>query len=72
MRNYRSNSHSKYDLKVDLIQEYASFRKQFCGSHLWAREYMAISSGNITDELIQRYIEGQEGEPMGGSRSISN
>jgi len=25
---------------------------------------MAISSGNITDELIQRYIEEQEGEPM--------
>ncbi len=25
---------------------------------------MAISSGNITDELIQRYIEEQEGAPM--------
>lgn len=25
---------------------------------------MAISSGNITDEIIQRYIEEQEGEPM--------
>ena len=25
---------------------------------------MAISSGNITDELIQRYIEEQEGESM--------
>jgi putative transposase len=25
---------------------------------------LAISSGNITDELIQRYIEEQEGEPM--------
>ena len=128
MRNYRSNSHSKYDLKVHLIwipkyrkryltggiaertrdilkqicmehevqiisgkvaadhvhmfvsyrpqlaltklvqylkggssrillQEYASLRKQFWGRHLWARGYMAISSGNITDELIQRYIE---------------
>jgi putative transposase len=135
MRNYRSNSHSKYDLKVHLIwipkyrkrcftggiaertrdilrqicmehevqivsgkvaadhvhmfvsyrpqlalsklvqylkggssrillQEYASLRKQFWGRHLWARGYMAISSGNITDELIQRYIEEQEGEPM--------
>ncbi len=130
MRNYRSNSHSKYDLKVHLIwipkyrkrcltgeiaertrdtlrqiciehevqivsgkvaadhvhmflsyrpqlalsklvqylkggssrillQEYASLRKQF-----WGRGYMAISSGNITDELIQRYIEEQEGELM--------
>jgi putative transposase len=25
---------------------------------------MAISSGNITDEMIQRYIEEQEGEPV--------
>ena len=25
---------------------------------------MAISSENITDELIQSYIEEQEGEPM--------
>ena len=64
MRNYRTNSHSKYDLKVHLIQEYASLRKQFWGRHLWARGYMAISSGNITDEPIQRYIEEQEGELM--------
>ena len=54
-----------------LLQEYASLRKQFWGRHLWTRGYMAISSGNITDELIQRYIEEQEGEPM-GARSISN
>ena len=47
-----------------LLQEYASLRKQFWGRHLWARGYMAISSGNITDELIQRYIEEQEGEPV--------
>jgi len=25
---------------------------------------MAISSGNITDEVIQQYIDEQEGEPM--------
>ena len=25
---------------------------------------MAISSGNITDEMIQKYIEEQEGEPV--------
>lgn len=47
-----------------LFQEYASLRKQFWGRYLWARGYMAISSGNITDELIQKYIEEQEGEPV--------
>jgi len=25
---------------------------------------MAISSGNITDEMIQKYIDDQEGEPV--------
>ena len=25
---------------------------------------MTISSGNITDEIIQKYIEDQEGEPV--------
>ena len=25
---------------------------------------MAVSSGNITDEMIQEYIEQQEGEPV--------
>ena len=33
-------------------------------THFWARGYMAISSGNITDEMIQKYIEEQEGEPV--------
>jgi len=47
-----------------LLQEYSSLKKQFWGRHLWARGYMAISSGNITDELIQKYIEEQEGEPV--------
>ena len=135
MRSYRSNSHSKYDLKVHLIwtpkyrkriltgklaertrdllkricadhdayiisgkvasdhihmfisykpqtslsklvqylkggsarvlfQEFGYLRKQYWGNHLWSRGYMAISSGNITDEMIQRYIEEQEGEPV--------
>ena len=25
---------------------------------------MAVSSGNITDEMIQQYIDEQEGEPV--------
>jgi putative transposase len=39
-------------------------KKQFWGRHLWARGYLAVSSGNITDEVIQKYIEDQEGEPV--------
>jgi putative transposase len=47
-----------------LLSEYAHLKKQFWGRHLWARGYLAVSSGNITDEMIQAYIEEQEGEPV--------
>ena len=47
-----------------LLEEFAHLRKQFWGRHFWARGYMAISSGNITDEMIQQYIDEQEGEPL--------
>ena len=47
-----------------LLSEFAHLRKQFWGRHLWARGYLAVSSGNITDEAIQKYIEEQEDEPV--------
>ena len=36
-----------------LLLEVPHLRKQFWGRHLWARGYLAVSSGNITDEMIQ-------------------
>jgi putative transposase len=48
-----------------LMQEFAHIRKTFWGRHFWARGYLAVSSGNITDEAIKKYIEDQEGEPAG-------
>ena len=47
-----------------LLSEFTHLRKQFWGRHFWARGYLAVSSGNITDEMIQQYIESQEGEPI--------
>ena len=47
-----------------LLSEFPHVRKQFWGRHLWARGYLAVSSGNITDEMIQQYIQEQEGEPV--------
>ena len=47
-----------------MLQEFAHLRKQFWGRHLWARGDLAVSSGNLTEERIQKYIEEQEGEPM--------
>ena len=47
-----------------LLSEFPHLKKQFWGKHLWARGYLAVSSGNITDEMIQQYIQEQEEEPM--------
>lgn len=47
-----------------LLQEFAHLRKIFWGKHFWARGYMAITSGTITDEVIKKYIDEQEGEPV--------
>ena len=47
-----------------LLTEFAHLKKQFWGLHLWARGYLAVSSGNVTDEIIQQYINEQEGEPV--------
>ena len=47
-----------------LLQEFPRLRKQFWGRHFWARGYLAVSSGTITDEMIQEYIEEQEGEQI--------
>ena len=45
-----------------LLQEFPHLRKRFWGRHLWARGYLAVSSGTITDEMIREYIDEQEGE----------
>lgn len=51
-----------------LFQEFSHLRKNFWGRHLWARGYCAVSSGNITDEMIQQYIESQEGQQIDDNR----
>ena len=46
-----------------LLQEYSSLRKQLWGGHIWARGYFAVSTGNVTDKVIKKYIESQDTEP---------
>ena len=47
-----------------LLQEFPHLRKTFWGRHFWARGYLAVSSGTITDEMIREYIDEQEGEQI--------
>ena len=47
-----------------IFARFSYLRKTFWGRHFWARGYLAISTGNITDELIKKYIEEQEGHAI--------
>ena len=47
-----------------LFQEFPHLRKRLWGRHFWARGYLAVSSGTITDEMIKEYIEEREGEQI--------
>ena len=47
-----------------LLSEFPHLKKQLWGRHLWARGYLTVGSCNITDEMIQQYVEEQEGEPV--------
>src|ERR1035441_10160036 len=42
-----------------LMAEFPHIKKQFWGRHLWARGYFCCSSGNVTDEVIAKYIAEQ-------------
>ena len=37
--------------------EYPELKKRYWGRHFWATGYGAWSTGNITDEMVQAYLE---------------
>ena len=43
-----------------MLFEFKHLQRQFWGKHIWARDYFAVSSGNVTDEVIMKYIENQD------------
>jgi putative transposase len=47
-----------------LFQEFPHLKKQYWGRHLWARGHFAVPSGTITDDMINDYINDQEGETV--------
>ena len=46
-----------------LLRDFRTLNKTFWGRHLWARGDFVATSGNVTDEVIARYIEEQDIEP---------
>jgi putative transposase len=45
--------------------EFPELKKRCWGQHLWARGYFCVSVGNVTAEMIKRYIENHDESEMG-------
>ena len=55
-----------------IMMDYKSMSRAFWGRHMWARGYFVASSGNVTDEVIIKYIEQQGQEPPDGEFKIDD
>jgi len=40
-----------------LFEEFPNIKKRYWGRHFWARGYFCATVGQITDEMIQEYLE---------------
>ena len=43
-----------------LQMEFSDLKRRYWGQHLWSRGYFVASVGEISDELIRKYIENQD------------
>ena len=46
-----------------MLDEFAELKKRYWGEHLWGIGYGAWSTGNITDEMIENYLEHHKDGP---------
>jgi putative transposase len=46
-----------------LLEEFPELRRRYYGGHFWGIGYGAWSSGNITDEMIESYLEHHKDGP---------
>ncbi|MBN1534054.1 MAG: transposase, partial [Spirochaetes bacterium] len=42
------------------LDEYKGLRRTFWGQHMWAHGYLAATTGNVTDDVVKKYIEEQD------------
>ena len=40
--------------------QFPEIKKRYWGRHFWSRGYFCVSSGNVTDEMIKKYIENHD------------
>ena len=48
-----------------LLMEYPELRRRYWGGHFWAIGYGAWSTGNVTQQMIDEYIESHGEKPNG-------
>lgn len=53
-----------------LLQEYPHLKKRYWGGHFWGIGYGAWSVGNITDELLQAYLDHHKDHPNANENFI--
>ena len=53
-----------------LLIEYPELKRRYWGGHLWAIGYGAWSSGNVTKELINQYLEHHRTKPNDNKQFI--
>ena len=51
MRRVKGRSSTK------LFQEFPHLKKRYWGQHFWGRGYFCVTSGDLTKEMIQEYLE---------------
>lgn len=47
-----------------IMNSFPDLKKIYWGSHFWARGYLAVSVGVITDEVVKAYLEKHDGDSI--------
>ena len=53
-----------------LLDEFSELKRRYWGQHLWGIVYGAWSTGNITDEMVQEYLNHHKEGPNGDQNFI--
>ena len=51
MRRIKGRSSAK------LFETFPELKKRYWGRHFWARGYFCVTSGEVTEEMIEEYLE---------------
>lgn len=54
-----------------LMRNFRTLNRTFWRRHLWARGYFVATSGNVTDEVIAKYIAEQDVEADDGEFKVT-